>query len=78
MSDPAKVRSINPDVDAELVASLEEWLADAKRGELVGAVLLGNRRGAETQHAWTGQMPIDRALVCFEHFKLAAFRVHRD
>jgi hypothetical protein len=69
---PAKsptIRSIRPAVDQQLVEGLEEWLAMAKRGELTGAVLLGNRRGDETVHRWCGDIPLSIALLVFEQYK---------
>lgn len=72
------VRSIRPEADPKLVAALEEWLEDAKRGELIGAVLLGNRRGDEVQHDWAGTMPLGISMVTFEQFKLQALGVVRE
>jgi hypothetical protein len=77
MSETAKVRAIKPEADADLVAALESWLEDAKRGDLVGCVLLGNRRGDEVQHHWVGRMKLSDALLIFEQFKLKAFGVER-
>ena len=36
MSDAPKLRAIKPEVDAEAVRALEEWLEQAKRGEIIG------------------------------------------
>lgn len=63
------VRSIRPAANEALVATLKEWLDQAERGELVGAVILGNLRGVEVMHSWAGLMPLDRALMAFEFFK---------
>jgi hypothetical protein len=77
VSETAKVRAIKPEADADLVAALESWLEDAKRGDLVGCVLLGNRRGDEIQHHSVGRMKLGDALAAFELFKLKAFDVAR-
>jgi hypothetical protein len=70
MSEPAKVRSIRPEIDTDLVRCLETWLDDARKGELIGCVLLGNRRGDEVQHGWAGSMPLAMAMLTWEQFKL--------
>ncbi len=70
MTDAAtKVRALKPAVDDRLVEALEEWLARAKTGEIVGVVLLGNCVGNEIMHKWAGRVPLDRALLAFEYFK---------
>lgn len=72
MSDAAaKLTPIRPGADPNVVRALEEWLEDAKRGELVGVVLLGvrNHSGAN-QHGWAGDMNLSDALLVFEQFKL--------
>jgi hypothetical protein len=63
------VTALRPEVDDRVVEALKEWLALAERGELVGAVLLGNFAGVEVSHRWAGRMPLDRALIAFEYFK---------
>jgi hypothetical protein len=63
------VRSIRPEADADLVATLRKWLEDAERGEIIGAVLLANGRGNTVMHGWAGRVPLDRALYAFEKFK---------
>jgi len=73
-----KVTAIKPVPDERLVRALESWLEDAKRGELIGAVLLGNRRGDGVQHRWAGTMPLSVSLVTFEQFKLSALGVCRE
>lgn len=72
MSEASQVRPIRPEVDERLVETLRDWLAMAERGELVGAVLLGNFAGIEVAHRWAGRMPLDRALLSFEYFKREA------
>lgn len=68
------VRSIRPEANAELVATMKQWLADAESGKLIGAVLLGNARGNEVFHGWAGRVPLDRALYAFEMFKLSELK----
>ncbi|HEY3494352.1 MAG TPA: hypothetical protein VGK73_06690 [Polyangiaceae bacterium] len=69
----ATVTPIKPSPDPKLVEALESWLEDAKRGELVGCVLLGNRRGDEIQHQWAGLMPLSMAMLIWEKFKFSLF-----
>lgn len=71
MTEPA-VRNIQPERDENLIKSLESWLEDAKAGKLVGAVLLGNLRGNEVMHCWSGLMPLSISLLIFEQFKRRA------
>jgi hypothetical protein len=79
VSEPAaKVQAIKPVVNEKLVECLESWLADAKRGELIGAVLLGNLRGEDVQHSWVGEMKLSVAMVTFEQMKLKALGVLRE
>lgn len=68
-SEAPKLKSIRPDVSEVLVDTLKDWLAQAERGELTGALLLGNLRGDEVQTSWSGAMPFDRALFAFERWK---------
>lgn len=72
------LRSIKPTVDATLVDALERWLESAKRGELTGAILLGNERGTDVSYSDVGHMPTSRALLAFEYWKLSRFGVTRD
>lgn len=74
MTDAAKVRALKPEVDDRLVEALRDWLTMAERGEIVGAVLLGNVAGIEVAHKWAGRMPLDRALLAFEFFKRDALK----
>lgn len=70
MSAERAVRSIKPAVDKDCVAALEEWLEMAKRGEIVGVVMLGNMPGDSTVHRWSGEFQLSRAILVFEQFKL--------
>lgn len=65
------LRAIKPTVDATLVDALERWLESARRGELTGAILLGNERGDEVSYCDAGHMPTSRALLAFEWWKAA-------
>lgn len=74
MSDAApKLTSIKPEVDEDLVKALEEWTERARKGELIGAVLLGNEKGDKFSNRWAGTMPGSVALIAFEHWKLRLF-----
>jgi hypothetical protein len=70
-----KVRELRSPKNDELIATLEDWLEAAKRGEIVGALLLGNRRSGEFQTTWSGVMPASIALVAFESWKRRMFDV---
>jgi hypothetical protein len=67
-----KLLSIKPQRDEKLVEALKDWLKDAESGELMGCVLLGNRRGDEVQHQWVGDFPLGKALLAVERFKRSA------
>lgn len=63
-------RRIKPAVDADCVKALEDWLEMAKRGEIVGVVMLGNMPDSNTVHRWSGEMQLSRAMMVLEQFKL--------
>jgi len=70
MSDAPKLRAIKPEVDAEAVRALEEWLEQAKRGEIIGVVMFGSRPSDGTIHRWAGELQFSRALLVFEQWKI--------
>jgi hypothetical protein len=67
------VRVLRPPINENLVESLREWLDKAERGEIIGALLLGNMPGDSLAWRWSGHMPSSVAMIAFEWFKKAAF-----
>jgi hypothetical protein len=51
---PAALRRLEPVASANLVSLLEDLLAEAKRGELQGAIIGGVRNDGTTVVAWGG------------------------
>jgi hypothetical protein len=66
------IRTISPISQSErddLVRTLQGWLEHAKNGELLGVVMLGQRRGSEIQHMWAGRIDAASAAWAFECWK---------
>jgi hypothetical protein len=60
---PGLANSLPPDEpDRLVVALLREWLSDAERGELVGVVIGGVKRGGGTRTEWSGVASADQML----------------
>jgi hypothetical protein len=70
MADETNLRALKPTVDDAAVKALEEWLEQAKRGEIIGVVMFGSRPGDGTIHRWAGELQFSRALLCFEQWKI--------
>lgn len=70
------VRALRTPVNENLVGALREWLAMAERGEITGAVLLGNAPSSAFASRWSGEMPFSVALLAFESLKLRVLRDH--